>query len=115
VLAGVALLLNTGCSLLGPVVGDSTGSSVHSVDPSVPFVVVTVGGLPAATPTLAVAETIPDSTPLPRLDLPTRDPAATPRPAASPSLSRSAPAAQAGRPPDSPGAASSPVPAARVP
>jgi hypothetical protein len=86
------LFLSTGCAMLG-LDGDSTSTGVHSVDPNLPFVVVTVGGSPAATPTPGVATTIPESTPLPRIELPTRDPAATPRAAASPSLSRSAPAA----------------------
>ena len=94
-LAGVALLLSTGCSALGLATA-SADTPVHSVDPNVPFVVVTVGGSPAATATAGVAETIPESTPLPRLDPPTRDPSATSRPVASPSLTRSAPAA-AGR------------------
>src|SRR5918997_498185 len=57
---------------------DSASTSVHSVDPNVPFVVVTVGGLPAGTPTPGVAETIPDSTPLPRIAVPTAAVAADP-------------------------------------
>jgi hypothetical protein len=78
---------------------------VHTVDPNAPFVVVTVGGVPAVTPTpQGVAPTIPDSTPLPRIDPPTRDPAATPRPAASPSINGTnrggSAAQQAARPPD---------------
>jgi hypothetical protein len=88
-LAGLVLLLTTGCTLLSTATGGSS-DAVHSVDPNVPFVVVTVGGLPPGTPTLPVAETIPESMPLPRIALPTRDPAATAKPVASPSLSRSA-------------------------
>ena len=99
---------------LGPI--DESSSAVHSVDPNVPFVVVTVGGVPAATPTLAVAETIPDSTPLPRIDPPTRDPAAPTRSVASPSASRGASAAaRAARPPDNLLPSGSPVPAGRAP
>ena len=48
-----------------------------------------------STPTPGVADPIPDSTPLPKLELPAADSPA--RPAASPSLSRSAPAAAAAR------------------
>src|SRR3954468_22437789 len=99
VLVGAALLLNTGCAVLAPLVPGA--APVHTVDPNAPFVVVTMGGVPAATPTAqGVAETIPDSTPLPRLQAPARDPA-TPRPVASPSLTRTgAAASQAVRPPD---------------
>jgi hypothetical protein len=101
--------------MLGPVSDDSGGTTVHSVDPNVPFVVVTVGGSPAATPTMAVAETIPDSTPLPRIDPPTRDPAAA-RPASSPGANGGPPAAaRAARPPESNRQAGTPVPTARVP
>jgi hypothetical protein len=98
-LVGGALVLSTGCSVLSPLVPG--GEQVHTVDPNAPFVVVTVGGLPAVTPTAqGVAATIPDSTPLPKPDLPARDPA-TPRPVASPSLNRGGSAAsQAARPPD---------------
>jgi hypothetical protein len=94
-----ALLLSTGCSVLTPLVPGA--GQVHTVDPNAPFVVVTVGGVPAATPTAqGVAPTIPDSTPLPKPELPARDPA-TPRPVASPSLNRGgSAAAQAARPPD---------------
>ena len=42
-LAGAGLLLSTGCSMLG-LTPSSSETSVHSVDPNVPFVVVTVGG-----------------------------------------------------------------------
>jgi hypothetical protein len=75
---------------------------VHTADPSAPRLVVTMGGVPVATPTaVGVAPTIPDSTPLPRIELPTREPP-TPRPAASPSLNRGGGSAaqQAARPPD---------------
>jgi hypothetical protein len=71
-LAGIAPLASTGCPLLGGEATDATSASVHSIDPNVPFVVVTVGGSLAVTATPAVAETVPDSTPLPRIDLPTR-------------------------------------------
>jgi hypothetical protein len=77
---------------------------VHTVDPNAPRLIVTVGGVPLATPTaVGVAPTIPDSTPLPRIELPTREPP-TPRPAASPSLNLGrgggSPAQQAARPPE---------------
>jgi hypothetical protein len=100
-LAGVLLLVGTGCSVLTPLVAGA-GGQVHSVDPAAPFVVVTVGGVAQATATpVGVAPTIPDSTPLPKVDLPTPDAAATPRPVASPSLNRGASAAaQSARPPD---------------
>lgn len=94
------------------------GARVHTIDPSTPFVVVTVGGVLASTPTpQGVAPTIPDSTPLPKIVLPTPDPAATPRPAASPSINgvnRGGSAAQqAARPPDAliPTPPAPPVPA----
>jgi hypothetical protein len=113
--AVVVLLLTTGCALLD-VSKPSTEPPVHTVDPDGPFLVVTVGGSPAATATPGVAETIPESTPLPRIDPPTRDPAATARPVASPSLNRAASAAaQAARPPSVAPPAASPTPAARVP
>ena len=105
--------------MLDPVLSGlpGTGARVHTVDPNAPIVVVTMGGIPVATPTpIGVAPTIPDSTPLPRIDPPTRDPAATPRPAASPSINginRGGSAAQqAARPPDAsiPTALPSPVP-----
>jgi hypothetical protein len=86
------LLLATGCSLVSPSASIS-GDAVYTVDPNTPFVVVTVGGSPAAKATEGVAATIPDSTPLPRLDLPTPDPAAPTRPVASPSLSQGGSAA----------------------
>jgi hypothetical protein len=98
-LVGGALLLSTGCSVLSPLVPG--GGQVHTVDPNAPFVVVTVGGVPASTPTAqGVAATIPDSTPVPKPELPARDPA-TPKPVASPSLNRGgSAAAQTARPPD---------------
>jgi hypothetical protein len=97
-LAGLALLATTGCSVLTPLVPGS--APVHTVDPNAPFVVVTVGGIPVATPTAGeVAPTIPDSTPLPKAEVPVRE--TTPRPVASPSLNRGASAAaQANRPPE---------------
>jgi hypothetical protein len=122
-IAGATLLLCSGCAALDPVLSGlsgltGSGARVHTVDPNTPFVVVTVGGVPASTPTpQGVAATIPDSTPLPRIDPPTRDPAATPRPAASPSINgvnRGGSAAQqAARPPDAliPTPPGAPVPA----
>ena len=95
-LAGSALLLGTGCSALG-LSGDSSEPAIHTVDPNVPFVVVTVGGSPGATAPLSVAETIPDSTPLPRIALPTPAPNANSRtPAAA---ARAAPPAPSPRVP----------------
>jgi hypothetical protein len=117
-LAGAVLLLTTGCAMLAPLVPGGS-APVHTVDANAPYVVVTVGGEPAATATpVAVAPTIPDSTPLPRADLPTRDPATapTPRPVASPSLTRpGALATQAARPPTGARPAGSPVSAAPGP
>ena len=118
-LAGATLLLSTGCAMLDPVLSglSITGARVHTADPNAPIVVVTMGGVPVATPTpLGAASTIPDSTPLPRIVLPTPNPAATPRPAASPSLNGvnrgGSTAQQAARPPDAgiPTQVSSPVP-----
>ena len=105
----LALSLTTGCSALGL---DATPEKKppFAVDPATPFVVVTVGGVPAATPTAGVAEPIPDSTPLPRIDPPA---ASAARPAASPSLNRSAAARVATQQGAAPGA--SPVPAGAVP
>jgi hypothetical protein len=99
-LAASVLLLSTGCAVLGPLVPGASSSAPTVVDPNVPFVVVTVGGVPAATATESVAPTIPDSTPLPRIDPPTRDASSPPRPVASPSLNRGgSAAAQSARPP----------------
>ncbi|MFN8634821.1 MAG: hypothetical protein U0893_13270 [Chloroflexota bacterium] len=120
--AVLLLLVSTGCAMLNPS-GSSSSEQTYSVDPSQPFVVVTVGGSPVATPTSGgVAETVPESTPLPRIVLPTPDPAnaPTPRPVASPSLSRGGQAsaqaaAQAQRGAANPAAASSPAAAARTP
>lgn len=109
------LLLGTGCSLLDPL-ETATSEAVHTVDPNVPFVVVTVGGSPVPTTTPGVAETIPDSTPLPRIELPGRDPAATARPVASPSLNRAATSAsQRARPAAAPPPSGSPAPANQAP
>jgi len=118
-LAGAALLVSTGCAMLDPVLSGLSvgGARVHTADPNAPIVVVTMGGVPVSTPTaIGAAETIPDSTPLPKIVLPTPNPAATPRPAASPSINgvnRGGSAAQqAARPPDAsiPTAQASPVP-----
>jgi hypothetical protein len=118
-LAGAALLVSTGCAMLDPVLSGLSvgGARVHTADPNAPIVVVTMGGVPVSTPTpIGAAATIPDSTPLPKIVLPTRDPAVTPRPAASPSLNgvnRGGSAAQqAARPPDAsiPTSQPSPVP-----
>ena len=49
-LTGAVLLLGTGCSLLDPLTGGSSDTPVHSVDPNVPFVVVTVGGVAGRDP-----------------------------------------------------------------
>jgi hypothetical protein len=118
-LAGAILLLTTGCAILEPLLPGAR-PSVHTVDPNAPLVVATVGGLPIATATVqAVAPTIPDSTPLPKIELPTGDPATapTPRPVASPSLNRpgGAATAQAIRQTTSAQPASGPVSAAPGP
>ena len=112
--AGLALLATTGCAILDTST-TSSSSTPRSGEVGGPYLVVTVGGSPVATATLTVAETIPDSTPLPRIDSPTRDPAATARPVSSPSLSRggASAAARAARPPDSVAPIGSP--AARAP
>jgi hypothetical protein len=113
---GVAVLLGTtACGVLDA--SHSTTPTPGPVELSGPAIVVTVGGLTWLTPTPGVAPTIPDSTPLPRIELPTRDPAA---PAASPPASAGRPAAaaaaRAAQPPPiaAPVAArSSPAPVAR--
>ncbi|MGE3267968.1 MAG: hypothetical protein AB7P40_04425 [Chloroflexota bacterium] len=108
--AGLALLVTTGCALLDSATGSQSTPS-KSGDGSGAYLVVTVGGSPAVTATLTVAETIPDSTPLPRIVLPTRDPSTPARPVASPSISRggSTAAARASRPVDSAVPVGSPV------
>ena len=113
-LAAVLLLVSTGCGMLDTVTSGASATT-HTVDPSQPFVVVTVGGSPVATPTSSVVETIPESTSLPRIALPTRDPAATPPPVASPSLTRPGASSQAAQPSGNPQAAASPAAAARTP
>lgn len=92
------LLLASGCGLLSssPLMG---ATPTLPAEPG-PAIVVTVGGVPAFTPTPAVAATIPDSTPLPRIDLPTPDPASvTASPAASAGRSGVSAAARAAQPP----------------
>jgi hypothetical protein len=101
--AGLALLVTTGCGLLDASLTGG-GGLVRSGEGGAPYLVVTITGSPAARSTLTVAETIPDSTPLPRPVLPTPDPAATPRSAASPSIAQQravSAAARASRPGDS--------------
>jgi hypothetical protein len=112
-LLAALLLVTTGCGMLDTVTS-AVSPATHTVDPSQPFVVVTVGGVPAATATNGVVETIPESTPLPRIALPTRDPASVP-PVASPSLSRTGGASQAARPAGGAQAAPSPAAAAGTP
>jgi hypothetical protein len=99
VLAGAALLLSTGCATLG-LSKDPTKADAYSVDPGTQFVVVTLGGSPVPTTGPGVAPTIPESTPVPRIELPARDAASTAgaRPAASPALSRGNTQARAGNP-----------------
>ncbi|MCC7368352.1 MAG: hypothetical protein IT306_08015 [Chloroflexi bacterium] len=101
VTACLLALVTTGCALLDTGLS-SAGTLTRSGDGGAPYLVVTVGGSPATTPTLTVAETIPDSTPLPTRALPTPDPNATARPVASPSLAQRTVSngARASRPPD---------------
>lgn len=107
VLMAALLALSSACSFL-----DSTGTKdvTHSVDPEMPPVVVTIGGLPVSTPPAGVAATIPDSTPLPRIDLPTAAPSAQ-KPPPSPGASGPSAAARAARPPNALTATGSPQPA----
>jgi len=110
VTAFAALLVSTGCAMLGL-------EEQPAVEPTprpeggAPYLVVTVGGAAAVNPTLSVAETIPESTPLPRIQLPAPDPNATPRAVASPSLNLrgGTPAQRASRPPDMLNPPASPV------
>jgi len=114
--AGAVLLLVSGCALLGdPAVADRPVD--RPVDPDAPRLIVTLGGAVPPTATQGVAPTIPDSTPLPRIDPPTRDPSAPAPPVASPSLSfgSSSAAARNARPPAPAVPPSSPVPAIRAP
>ena len=87
---GLALLVTTGCGLLDTSFAGG-GGLVRSGGGGALYLVVTITGSPVARSTLTVADTIPDSTPLPRPVLPTPDPATTPRSAASPSSARSVP------------------------
>ena len=82
-----ALVVVTGCGILDSSLADSD-KLVRSGDGGAPYLVVTISGSPVSRATLTVAETIPDSTPLPRIVPPTPDPAATPRPVASPSVAQ---------------------------
>jgi hypothetical protein len=113
---GAALLLVSGCGLLGETAAGSTAAP-RPVDPDAPRVVVTLGGVIPPTATQGVAPTIPDSTPLPRIDPPTRDPAAPPPPVASPSLSYgpSSAAARNARPPGPAVPVGSPAPVVQTP
>lgn len=100
--AGLALIVTTGCGLLDETLAGSD-KLVRSGEGGAPYLVVTITGSPMARHTLTVAETIPDSTPLPRPVLPTPDPNATPRSVASPSIAQQravTAAARASRPAD---------------
>jgi hypothetical protein len=98
-LAGTALFMSTGCAALG-LSKDPSKADSYSVDPGTQFVVVTLGGSPVPTSGPGVAPTIPESTPVPRIELPARDASSTAgaRPAASPALSRGNTQARAGNP-----------------
>ncbi len=98
-LAGVALFLSTGCAALG-LGSDPPKADTYSVDPGTQFVVVTLGGSPVPTAGVGVAPTIPESTPMPRTELPARDSSSSAgaRPAASPALSRGNTQARVGNP-----------------
>jgi hypothetical protein len=98
VAAAVLLMLGSACGMLD-VTSKATPVPTRSADQMTPPVVVTVGGSSVdATPTPGTAPTIPDSTPRPRIELPTRDPSAPPPPAPSPRSGASA-AARAAQPP----------------
>jgi hypothetical protein len=101
-LSAAALLISAGCGVLDMGTIPTTGEPKRSGDGGAPYLVVTVGGSAAVNPTPSVAETIPESTPLPRIQLPTPDPNATPRPVASPSINLrgGTPAQRAVRPSD---------------
>jgi hypothetical protein len=94
--AGLGLLaLTSGCGVLD--FASSPNPTPTREGEAAPSIVVTVGGPAIVTATTGVAPTIPDSTPLPRPDLPTRDPAAAAAPAAPtprPAVSAAARAAQ---------------------
>ena len=96
-MAAALLLVGSGCGVLDLDL-KPTPVPTRSADQITPPVVVTVGGVSAdATPTPGTAPTIPDSTPLPLIALPTRDPAAAaaaPSPAVSRNVSAAARAAQ---------------------
>jgi hypothetical protein len=113
--AAALLLLGSGCTMLDLTPKLPTPPPTRSPEQITPPVVVTVGGgSPAeSTPTPGTAPTIPDSTPLPRLEIPTRDAAAqsSPAPTATARTTVSA-AARASQPPPIavPVARSSPTP-----
>ena len=98
-LAGAALFLGTGCAALG-LGTDPPKADTYSVDPGTQFVVVTLGGSPVPTAGAGVAPTLPESTPMPRIELAARDSSSSAgaRPVASPALSRGNTQARAGNP-----------------
>jgi hypothetical protein len=98
-LAGAVLFFSTGCAALG-LSGDLPKADTYSVDPGTQFVVVTLGGSPVPKAGAGVAPTIPESTPMPRIEVPARDAASSAgaRPVASPALSLGNTQARAGSP-----------------
>src|SRR4051812_6948737 len=102
-MVAAALVVSTGCATLG--LGNlPTPTPPPTPDLSGPALVVTVGGALSLTATTGVAATMADSTPLPRIDLPPRDPAA-----ASPSAPTSRPAVSAAARAAQPPAIAAPV------
>lgn len=101
-LTAVALLLiGSGCGVLDLTPKTLSPTPTRSAEQITPPVVVTVGGGPPAesTPTPGTAPTIPDSTPLPRIEVPTPAAAAA-APSASPTARTSvSAAARAAQPP----------------
>jgi hypothetical protein len=97
--AVAALFVCTGCAAL-ELSGEPMKADTYSVDPGTQFVVVTLGGSPVPTTGVGVAPTVPESTPMPRIELPARDASSTAgaRPVASPALSRGNTQARAGGP-----------------
>ena len=94
-LAAVALLLvGSGCGVLDVTPKTLPPTPTRAADQITPPVIVTVGGGPPAesTPTPGTAPTIPDATPLPRLEVPTPVTAQS-APAASPTARSSVSAA----------------------
>jgi len=108
-----SLILSTGCAIL-EAPPRPTPTPTRSPDQIGPPVVVTVGGFAEPTATPGVAPTIPDATPRPRFDLPTRDAEAPAAPASSPAARSSvSAAARAAQPPPNavpPAPRSSPAP-----